>query len=505
MTYTTPLRSAVCVAALFIGGTAHADVTAEQVWDNWQEQMSLYGENGISVGGETVDGDTLTVSDIVIAMDDGLTAVEMNMGDLVFTEQGDGTVAVTMAESYPMVITGEDGVVVTINVMTEGQEMIVSGEADALNYDVTADSYTISLQDIVDGDLTYTGDAQLTMNDMAGTYTSKDTGDDLMDLVYDISVGSVDILVDFEIPGGAGEYVTASGKIENIAMDADFTVPTDLDFAELDSPDAEFPTGLALSGSYTVESAAYVFDINADGDQAAGSASSGDTALEFVFNNKEVGYSVGSNDLSINITAAAMPFPVEIGLEEYGVGFQAPLGTTDDFTDFGMNVDLVGLSINDTIWDLVDGGQVLPRTPATVQLAIAGKAKALVDFLDPSQADALAGMDMPYELESMTLETLNVDAVGTTITGAGDFTFDNSDLETFDGLPRPEGEASIQVNGLNQLLDNLVAMGLVPEDQIMGGRMMMGMFARSTGDDQLETTLEVNDEGHVLVNGQRMR
>jgi len=55
------------------------------------------------------------------------------------------------------------------------------------------------------------------------------------------------------------------------------------------------------------------------------------------------------------------------------------------------------------------------------------------------------------------------------------------------------------------LIDNLVALGVLPEDQASMARLGMGMFARSVGDDQLETTVEVNPEGHVIVNGQRMR
>ena len=102
MTYSTPLRSAVCIAALFVGGTAQADVTAQQVWDHWKDQMGLYGENGISIGSEDVDGGTLTVSDLKATIDDGEIKVEANIGDLVFTEQGDGTVSVSMAESYPI-------------------------------------------------------------------------------------------------------------------------------------------------------------------------------------------------------------------------------------------------------------------------------------------------------------------------------------------------------------------------------------------------------------------
>jgi hypothetical protein len=76
---------------------------------------------------------------------------------------------------------------------------------------------------------------------------------------------------------------------------------------------------------------------------------------------------------------------------------------------------------------------------------------------------------------------------------------------TFAPLPRPEGALRVQINGLNGLLDNLVAMGLVPAEEMMAPRMMMGMFARSTGDDQLESQLEITGDGQVLANGQRIR
>ena len=65
-----------------------------------------------------------------------------------------------------------------------------------------------------------------------------------------------------------------------------------------------------------------------------------------------------------------------------------------------------------------------------------------------------------------------------------------------------------------QSLTNLVCrlllekkkMGLVPEEQAMGARMMMGLFARpGDGEDTLVSTIEVQEDGSVLANGQRIR
>ncbi len=500
MTYITPLRSAVCIAALFVGGAAQADVTAAQVWEDWKSQMGLYGENGVTIGAEEQSGDTLTVRDLALEMDDGETSFAASMGDITLTEQGDGTVSVTMAESYPLVITGDDGVVVTLQVSQSNLEMIVSGDPEAMNYAISADRYGIELVDVVDGDVTFTGDASLMANDMSGTYTT--TGDELRNLTYDMDIASLDFLVDVQIPGADGEYITASGKYDNMSMQADMAMPMDVDY---DNPEDMFAKGFSVEGGYSIESTAAVFDINADGSQVAGSASTGPANLEGVFNSQTVGYDTTVSDLAVSLTTSDLPFPVDISMAEYGIGFQMPVGKSEEVSDLGLNINLIDLAVNDMIWDMFDPGSVLPRDPATIQLGIAGKGKALFDMLDPEQAAAMNNADMPFELESMSLETLRVALAGALMTGTGEFTFDNTDLETFDGMPRPEGDAIVEVSGLNKLMDNLVAMGLVPEDQIMGGRMMLGMFARTTGDDQLETKIEVNGEGHVLVNGQRMR
>jgi hypothetical protein len=75
-------------------------------------------------------------------------------------------------------------------------------------------------------------------------------------------------------------------------------------------------------------------------------------------------------------------------------------------------------------------------------------------------------------------------------------------IQTFDfHAPRP---GKLYINGINGLVDKLIQMGLIPEDQAMMPRMMLGMFATPVGDDMLTSTIEVNAE-YVLANGQRLR
>ena len=500
MTYKIGMRGAVCVAALMAGGVAHADVTAEQVWSDWKSQMSLYGEDSVSIGAEETSSGTVTVRDVTMSFSDPEVTVETALGDISFNEQSDGTVRVTMDESYPITITGEDGVVINVMVTQSNLEMIVSGDPDAMNYALTADQYKIALVDVVDADITFTGDVELAANDVEASYVT--TVGDMRETSYEGSIALLDLLVDFKIPGGGGDYVTAAAKYNGMTMAGDMTVPPEADF---ENPDSLIMDGFAVAGGYVVQSADFVVDINAEGDQFAASGSTGLTTFTGEMNNDNLAYDASVSDLSLNAQTSEFPLPIEISMTEYGLGFAMPTGVTGESANFGINFDLVDLSISDGIWDLFDPGNVLPRDPATLQIGLAGKAKALFDLFDPAQAAQMDNVEMPYELESLTLETLNIDAIGAKVTGDGDFTFDNSDMQTFAPMPAPEGEATIKISGLNALLDNLVSAGLVPADQVMGPRMMMGMFMQNTGDDQMETTVEVTANGEVKVNGNRVR
>ncbi len=500
MTYKIGMRGAVCVAALMAGGVAHADVTAAQVWADWKSQMSLYGEDGVSIGAEETSNGVVTVRDVSLRFSDPEVTFESALGDLSFHEQSDGTVRVTMDESYPITITGADGVVINVMVTQSNLEMVVSGDPDAMNYALTTDQYKIALVHVEDGDVRFFGDVELAANDVQASYAT--TVGDMRETSYEGSIGLLDLLVDFKIPGGGGDYVTAAAKYNGMTLAGDMTVPLDADF---NNPDSMIMDGFAVAGGYVVQSADFVVDIDAEGDQFAASGSTGQASFTGEMNNDNLAYEASVTDLAMTAQTSEFPMPIEISLAEYGLGFAMPTGVTGESADFGISFDLVDLSISDSIWDLFDPGKALPRDPATLQIGLAGTAKALYDLFDPMQAAQMDSVEMPYELETLTLETLNIDALGVKVTGDGDFTFDNADMRTFAPMPAPEGKATVKISGLNALLDNLVNAGLVPADQVMGPRMMMGMFMQNTGDDQMETSVEVTANGEVKVNGNRVR
>lgn len=499
MTPRATLRTAVCAAALFTGHAAFADVTATQVWESWKADFASYGYDGISVGSEVMDGSTLTVADATVTLEDSLSSVTIAMGDIVFNENGDGTVTVTMAEDYPVTVTSDDGANMAMTITQKGLEIAVSGTPEQLDYAVSADSYGVVIDEIVEDGETVAGDMRVVMNSLSGTYST--SGDALRTTAYDMAAASIDLLFDVKEPGGAG-YVVFSGKINDFTTKATGNIPTDVD---VNDPKQLFTSGFAIDGNYSVGGSSYVFDVDMDGEKFTGSAQSGAGGMTFGMDGTSMAYDGGSSDLAVTFQSAALPFPIDLAAREYGFGFAMPLAKTDEPAPFGTKINLVDLTINDEVWSMIDPGAALPRDPATLSLDLTGTAKLFYDIYDPEQSEAMAMAPVPGELHSVVLNALNLSAAGAAITGVGSFVFDNTDLATFGGVPRPEGRIDFEINGANALLDKLVTMGLLPEEQAMPARMMMGMFARTVGDDQLTSSIEVNSEGHVLANGQRIQ
>ncbi|MEL6640210.1 MAG: DUF2125 domain-containing protein [Pseudomonadota bacterium] len=492
------VRSAVCAAALFSAPAALADVTAAEVWDSWKANLTLYGQDGITIGDEVAEGGTLTVSSLALAIDDEDASVTAEFGPLVFTEQGDGTVAVTMPDSYPIMINDTSGgAEIDLLVKQENMSIVVSGEPDAMNYDVSADSYEVSVADIR-GDEDVEGDMLIKAQGLTGSYQTDISAG--LDTTFAFTTAAIDLLVDVKEPGGEG-YVVFSGKMADVRSDGQIKLP---EGADLSDPET-FATDFTFQSDTAFGQTGFIFDFDADGDAASGSFEAGSMAFGGSMTPDVIDYSTSMSDAAVTVTAADFPIPVNVSLTSVENVFTMPVSAGEEPSPFGYRMALTDLVVNDEIWSMGDPTGALPRDPASIVLDVSGMAKLFFDLMDPQQQEALEFAEVPGELISVAINDILVSAVGAEVKASGDFTFDNSDLETFDGLPRPMGELNIGITGANALLDTLVSMGLLPQEQATMGRMMMGMFTQPAGDDALTSQITINEDGHVLANGQRLR
>jgi hypothetical protein len=106
----------------------------------------------------------------------------------------------------------------------------------------------------------------------------------------------------------------------------------------------------------------------------------------------------------------------------------------------------------------------------------------------------------PGKLKSLKVNQLQLTVAGADLTGTGALTFDNSGP-----VPKPIGTVDLKLTGGNGLMDKLTEMGLLPQDQAAGFKMMLGMFAKPAGDDVMTSEIEFKDDGSILANGQRIQ
>ena len=503
---------AAAMTFLMTGTAAYADVTASDVWSDWTSYMAGFGYQ-VS-GDESQSGDTLTVTDVIMSMevddgDDSTVAMETELGTFELIENGDGSVSMVLPEVMPITMAFKDETDTSatgqMEYRTSGLDITVSGDPGAMSYDYKADAMTFALVGVdAPGEEVDIGTMEMTVSDMTGRADVTTEGE-LRSTEGSMSSGPVTYTVDFTDPG-TGERLQTTGKYTNFSYSGTATTPVGMagamDMASL------LEDGFDMSGQFEHGGGSTEFSFT-DADQTvSGTTQTARGSLDLAMSDSGLSYGGSADDMKLTVASDEIPFPVEINMKNSGFGLSVPVSGSEEPQDFAFSMLFGDFTISDQVWAMFDPAGQLPRDPATLSIDLAGKAKMLVDMMDPEAMEEVESGEQTFgELNALTINDITLRAAGAELTGEGDFTFDNSDLTSFDGMPAPEGELDLKLVGGNGLLDKLVAMGLLPEDQAMGARMMMGLFAvpSETEEDTLTSTIVVNEEGHVLANGQRLK
>lgn len=489
------------LAGLLCSTSAYADVTAADVWASMKSQMEMGGME-MSVGSEVESGGVLTLQDIVMNSDMPEASVSVSLSRMSFAERGDGTVEVTLSPDYRIIASegGEAAVEMDMTMTHEGLSLIASGTPDAIAYDYSADSFTMAMSGIVAEGEKVPMDINLTATGVAGSYqTGREGG--LLTSSGPSTIARVVMSATARDPD-MGMSVDFGFEASDLAMTAETAVPEVMDPNDFA---AMLKAGYALAFDLTYGAASYDFAFQEGNDSGAFSGGAAGGALALSLDADALNYAGSARDISVKMSGSEIPLPeVSFALAEGSAALRVPLAVTEEPADFRLMAAYRGLTISDMIWGMFDPGQMLPRDPANIVLDISGKTRLLVDILDPEVAENLMGP--PGELHALDVNDLEISLAGAALTGAGGFTFDNTDLVTFGGMPKPLGALDLKLVGGMGLMGTLVEMGFLPEDQAMGMEMMLGIFATpGEGEDTLTSKIEVTEEGQVLANGQPLQ
>ena len=597
---------AILVAAMVFGAQGvWADVTPEEVWQSWQDTAAAQGQK-VTAESTSMDGDTLTVSGITVEMtgEGGGSAL---IGEMQFIDNGDGTVAIKVPDSFSVVVTPPlDPVTfqtqeVTLNITMPGADITASGVPASLSY--VADLPTLEIAaDIAEG----TGDTATNVAVLArmsgvkvnylieAAESGSNITEDFATATFDLSVNGTDgtdpvavtlslaniggkaeltgipaagmadmptalkdgMTMDVSATYGIGSFdvsgkdqgapIKMTGALGGGSFDMGFAATmfsydatgksVSLNFSGTDSSSSDpiafsatvantssklemsgadwsniedFPAalkaGLKMSGAFGLGASSFDFTGGAAGGETKMAASIGGLDTSFAMDAAAMHYDVGSKAVKMTISSPEIPLP-EAGIDvtEVAVDFSMPLAKSDAPAPFNLLTKVIDLNVPEALWGMVDPGAALPHGPATMIVDVKGTATLTEDLMDDAMAMA-SGAGAPPILNSLDLTQILLRVAGAEVTALGGFTFDPTDMATFPGMPLPTGKIDIKAVGVNGLVDKLVAMGLVPEDQVMQGRMMLSMFANTSADkDEITSTLEFKDK-HFFANGQQLQ
>ena len=499
-----------CGAALAYAVAAHgayADVTAQDVWADWKAYLS--GVGYAVRGDESVSGDVTTITDMTMAMalpetDDQIRVI---IPEMTLTENGDGTVTIGLPESYPVSIAGDtegESFKAELLFTNTALDMVVSGTPQKMTYDYSAASFALGLNSIeVDGEAIPKDslDLNLTINDVAGT--SVMTIGESRDVVQSFTASGASYNAAFDDPE-SDDTGRIQGQVEQLTFEGDSVIPAELDLENIQNI---YQAGFAASGVFTYGSGNSEVTGTAEGQPFSMASNSQGGRFAGSIDAERVAYDLEQNSAKLEVTTADLPFPIEMAMETAGLKFEFPIAASDEVKPFAFVMNLTDFTMSDILWSMFDPAGALPRDPATISLDTSGTGKVMVDFMDPEAVAALEGGDVkPGELHSLKINELIVSLVGASLTGTGDFTFDNSNTEAFGGVPTPTGEANLQLVGANALIDKLIGMGFVSENDALGARMMMGLMAVPGEEpDTLNSKILFTEDGQILANGQRIK
>jgi hypothetical protein len=500
-------RLSTSASALVLGllaGGAHADVTAEDIWRDWQTYLTGFGYE--VTGTPQRSAGRMIIPDLGLAQDipEEGGRMEIRMGRIELAERGDGTVAVIYPETMPMALAfmpdGEEAITAVLTLAHTGLEITASGTPEALRYVYVADELSLAL-----GEVTIGGEPQdsleglLGLTGIAGTSVMQPDGT-ARQLVQDMTSGPVRYALRFDLPeeGNGFDY---SGNAETMSYDTRMRLPDGIDMARMGEA---LNSGLEIEGRMRLGAGEGRYLVTEAGETTRAASQSARTTLDFALSAEGVTYGGEVAEMQTEMEVPMLPMPLSYEAARMAGKFTMPMTPGETPSDFGLLFDLSAIKLSESIWALFDPGSSLPRDPMDVLIDLSGKGRLTVDLFDPEKMAAIeASGEAPGEIERLDLNRLLISAAGAKLTGSG-----GVDIDSAGGMEMPpaEGAVDLRLEGGNALLERLVAMGIVSQDQAMMVGMMAGMFAQAAeGEDTLTSRVEVKKDGSLTVNGQKLR
>ncbi|MEX0350891.1 MAG: DUF2125 domain-containing protein [Paracoccaceae bacterium] len=491
---------------------AAADITAQDVWQSQKDVLAAVG--GELSGEVSRDGNSETISDVSIVFELPFEQgrIQMTGLSLKLTENEDGSVSIAYLEPVVMelqgTIEGEGSVSAQVGIDVLNGLTVAKGEPSDITWTYSADQVALELLDL-SGNIPETDVSDFAVSGVIADISGQTRIQVAEQIISETSSTLGAQNFEYHFTDQLGTKTAATAKADTTIAESDLVLPRGgMDIMNLASA---LKDGLKLS--LTSSTTGYGTTQTVTVDDEVLSEQSTQSALQ------EVSYAFDAEGIKMDglaqdsqmefVLAPILPAPISASIANISGTLQLPVSAGEAPQDAEIDMVMDGLRMDEALWSMFDPDQVLPRTPAKVELGLTAQVRNFVDWLNfPQVQNVVEAGERPVEPVAMSLNRLDIDMAGAKLTGTGDLSFDNDDTETYGGVPKPVGGFDLTLNGINTLIDNLISIGLIQDQDAMGARMMLGIVTNPdpSGDkDALISQIELTEDGHILANGQRLK
>lgn len=506
---------ATSALALILGaGAALADVTPAEVWESLERTYTDMGYQ-VEVGSRDDSAGTLRLENVTLGSSpDAAASFSATFPTIVLSDAGDGTVRSVIEGDVALTSRGTDemGRETGFEAVMQlpGNETVSSGTAEDMQH-----SYIVPELRLTGTANNAEGQAPLTMTmtDVQGEQGIRQTEGGGNAQTYDIRAAQMNVQITGEGPtldetgepdqsADAGtERMNVDVTIADLALVGTGTTPGgEVDFEA--APAEALRQGLTMEGRFTMGAINATLDSlrSEDGQETTGSGTvSGEAGtIGFALSQTGITFEGQTQGMQVSARGDDMPMPLSYGVENASGSLNMPLLQSDEPQPFALTYSLEGVTLADELWASFDPENQLPRDPASLNIDLSGDAVIASDLINADGMEQTG--EMPIQPRSLTVNRLALNGLGAMADVSGQLTFG-------DDPTQPVGTLNGDFTGINQLLDTMVAMGVLPQEQLMGTRMMLAMFARPVeGEpDRLQTELEFREGGSIFANGQQVQ
>ena len=497
----------MCGLSIWLVSPSWAELSVDQVWDDIVKRTKSSGYKVSTI--QSRSDRMLVLSKLNLRhenLDEGYS-LNVNLGDMHLIPNNDGSVTLspsnTIAWDFLFLDAERDTMTVKLIQRTKNLSIVASGTVGQISYDYSAERIDLVFDEFElrrDKMRSDEADLRISLLDVIGK--SEITGDALLETLSSFSAKNIDFMVLFA-PKEEPYEGTWKTRLSNVAFASAGQVPDGISLQDVSS---------ALSAGYNNSS---VFEFEAgETDVSFNSGSQG-----FVFESSSTG-GTASNTIamkglkstseirSVKFSSSGdlLPFPLKALLGSLALRANLPVMPLPEQQAFVLNLELNELFLSEAVWNAFDPLNDLPHDPISLNLDVQGVMLLLKNVLGSGMSKAdLNDFTAIASIVSLSFKSLMFSGFGAEVLAQGEFEFDNEDLKTFGGMPRPEGWANVKLMGINGFLEKAVKMGLIGSQQAMGAQMAIGMFALPIGNDMTQTEVAIDKNGSVFANGQKLR